>query len=155
MAKVIVGIHGLANKPAKDILAGWWQRSIEDGLRHVGSPVASFAYQAVHWADLLYKHPLHDDALYNEEPYRPPPRLEAYGDGWVDVAAAGSTVGGMIDGLKNYVGLDAVADALFAKKLEDLAFYHDKDRMIADGHRELGQLRRSARSGRGGYPSGR
>ena len=32
MPKIIVGIHGLANKPEKDVLAEWWVKSIREGL---------------------------------------------------------------------------------------------------------------------------
>ncbi len=35
MPKVIVGIHGLANKPKKDILTDWWEKSIKERLNKV------------------------------------------------------------------------------------------------------------------------
>ena len=33
MSKVIIGIHGLANKPKETLLTSYWKTSIEEGLR--------------------------------------------------------------------------------------------------------------------------
>ena len=55
MAKVIVGIHGLANKPAPDVLKDWWETAIREGLVKncdVGS--ASVSFHMGYWAGLLY-----------------------------------------------------------------------------------------------------
>ena len=76
MAKVIVGIHGLANKPKRAVLKKYWIDSIKEGLRkncNVRTP--AFDYKMVYWADLLYHTQQHDDPLfsfdklYNDEPY--------------------------------------------------------------------------------------
>ncbi len=32
MTSVIVGIHGLANKPDRQTLSKWWETSIREGL---------------------------------------------------------------------------------------------------------------------------
>ncbi len=32
MTKVIIGIHGLANKPMRETLADWWEKAIREGL---------------------------------------------------------------------------------------------------------------------------
>jgi len=32
-SKIIIGIHGLGNKPPKTILEKWWRQAIEDGLK--------------------------------------------------------------------------------------------------------------------------
>ena len=31
MAKVIIAIHGLANKPPKKLLENWWKKAINEG----------------------------------------------------------------------------------------------------------------------------
>jgi hypothetical protein len=76
MEKVILGIHGLANKPDKATLAGWWRKAILEGLlKNLQNPPTAFQFEMVYWADLLYKHHLHCDKrftfdkLYNDEPY--------------------------------------------------------------------------------------
>ena len=76
MPKVIVGIHGLANKPEKEVLAEWWVKSIREGLaKNCGLLNPEFDFQMVYWADLLYRYRVHQDKnfkfdkLYNNEPY--------------------------------------------------------------------------------------
>ena len=75
MKKIIIGIHGLANKPRKTILTKYWKDSIAEGLKKNCKTTQAYSYQMVYWADLLYKNPLHDDdnfnfdCLYYTEPY--------------------------------------------------------------------------------------
>ena len=33
MASVIIGTHGLANKPEKQLLSDWWETAIKEGLK--------------------------------------------------------------------------------------------------------------------------
>jgi hypothetical protein len=143
MAKVIVGIHGLANKPAKDRLEEWWRISLLEGLqKNAGLSAPQFDLRMVYWADLLYKHPLHSDEnfsfdkLYNDEPYVPAAdgALQAYEDGFMDRVRAGvfDVVGDTTDALKIHFGMDAFADWLIGRLLKDLHFYYDKQRKIAD-----------------------
>ncbi len=75
---IIIGIHGLANKPEEKTLEDWWKKSISEGLEeNCGVKNPSFDFEMVYWADLLYKNPQHEDKafnfdkLYNKEPYRP------------------------------------------------------------------------------------
>ena len=60
MAKIIIGIHGLANKMPKATLEDWWKKSIREGLRNIGY-TGWFEFKMVFWADKLYKNLLHDD----------------------------------------------------------------------------------------------
>ncbi len=91
MAKTILGIHGLANKPERDQLERWWKRSLLEGLKHIGSSSADLDFKIVFWADLLYKQQLHNeehfsfDALFNTEPYLPakPGELSEYKEGFL------------------------------------------------------------------------
>lgn len=56
MSKIIVGIHGLANKPPTDDLTGYWRKSIAEGLRkYCAIKKLNFDFRMVYWADLLYK----------------------------------------------------------------------------------------------------
>lgn len=58
MAKVIIGIHGLKNKPDPDILKDWWIRSIRGGMNFCGAPDITFKFELIYWSDLLYSEPL-------------------------------------------------------------------------------------------------
>ncbi|MES9922732.1 MAG: hypothetical protein ABW152_01455 [Candidatus Thiodiazotropha endolucinida] len=148
MAKVIVGIHGLANKPKKDVLKEWWRESIHEGLKKnqkINSP--EFEFYLVHWADLLYKYPLHDeknfsfDKLFNDEPYVKATEgaLKKYDDDFLAKVRAGvfDFIGDTADALKVYAGMDSFADFLIGRLLKDLDFYYD-NRKIQDRSGGLG-----------------
>lgn len=58
MAKVVIGVHGLGNKPSKDILSCWWRKAIDEGLRYAQSPRLLYKFDLVYWANHLYTEPL-------------------------------------------------------------------------------------------------
>jgi hypothetical protein len=142
MSKIIVGIHGLANKPERDELTDFWNRSIAEGLKKtckIEQP--DFNLRMVYWADLLYKQPQHNDEffdfdkLYNKEPYTAgPAKLKSYQEGFLDqIRNKGlSYVGAAIDFLKQDFGMDSLADWALERILKDLAFYYDKAQLIGD-----------------------
>ena len=78
MNKIILGIHGLGNKPPKDLLEKWWQKSIIDGIFASGHMQTDFQFELVYWSDLLHPESLDfnltDDhhKLFLSEPYVPP-----------------------------------------------------------------------------------
>ncbi len=142
MPKIIVGLHGLANKPKRDCLAKFWNESIAEGLtknQKIAKP--QFDLKMVYWADLLYKAPQHTDRfftfdkLYNTQPYTVgPEKLENYREGVLDaIRSKGlSFVGTTLDSLKRNFDIDGLADWVLEKTMKDLAFYYDPDRMIGD-----------------------
>jgi len=76
MAKVIIGIHGLSNKPKKELLEKWWKQSIIEGLiNNYGDDLDDIKFELVYWADVLYENPLDEDVtdvnhpLFLDEPY--------------------------------------------------------------------------------------
>lgn len=79
MAKVIIGVHGLENKPAKDILTAWWKQSMEEGLTGIGKNYPLPAFELIYWADIVYDKPLSaditdkDDPCYLDDVYTPAP----------------------------------------------------------------------------------
>ena len=68
MSKIIIGIHGLGNKPPKTILADWWQRSILDGLKKCNNSIINFDFDLVYWADILHPTPLDPDEVNKYSP---------------------------------------------------------------------------------------
>lgn len=68
MAKVIIGIHGLGNKPAKKTLENWWRAAIEEGLSRNGKKVPEFKFELVYWADVLYDQPKDENCTDKENP---------------------------------------------------------------------------------------
>jgi hypothetical protein len=68
MAKIIIGIHGLGNKPPKDVLYIWWKKSIREGFYTIDRPNVLFRFELVYWADLLYPEPLDPEIKDPEHP---------------------------------------------------------------------------------------
>ena len=84
MKPIIIGIHGLGNKPPKRLLERWWRASIREGLRSLGHDRPLFPFELMYWANYLHPVPEDpaatdpDDPLYLKEPYAtssgyPPP----------------------------------------------------------------------------------
>jgi hypothetical protein len=69
MSKIIIGIHGLGNKPPKVILKEWWQRSILEGLKKYNYPDKYFEFELVYWADILHQTPLNPDETNKNKPF--------------------------------------------------------------------------------------
>ncbi|MCU0449921.1 MAG: hypothetical protein MUC97_08770 [Bernardetiaceae bacterium] len=148
--KIIIGLHGLANKPPKDHHAQSWQAAIAEGLTALGQPPA-FHYHDVYWADLLYKYPLHNDeafhfdSLFDQEPYYPadPAKLRTYHDSWTDhlYAAASDVLDNLTDYLARRPSVERWVDGLLLKKLKDLGFYYDQDKQIRNRAGQLQMVR--------------
>lgn len=77
MSKIIIGIHGLGNKPSEDLLNKWWLASIREGLNKIGQADLDIPFKLVYWADVLNPEPENpnitdeDNPLFMEEPYKP------------------------------------------------------------------------------------
>ena len=77
MAKIIIGIHGLGNKPPKYLLEEWWRLAINEGLKKIKSHFTEYDFKLVYWADSLHSDPLNpyendkDSELFLSEKYEP------------------------------------------------------------------------------------
>ena len=75
MKKVIIGIHGLGNKPETALLHEWWLKAIHEGLERIGKPRKEIPFKMVYWADVSDSEPLDPDItdpanpLFLKEPY--------------------------------------------------------------------------------------
>lgn len=75
--KIIIGVHGLNNKPPRKLLEHWWRLAIREGFSKMSYAKKSFRFELVYWACLLYPKPLHPGKkdpkhpLYIENPYLP------------------------------------------------------------------------------------
>lgn len=83
MSKIIIGIHGLGNKPPKQILEKWWSDAICEGLKKIGKYQFKPKLELVYWADILNDKPLNslisdpENPYYLDEPYTVSPgRIE-------------------------------------------------------------------------------
>jgi len=75
MKKVIIGIHGLGNKPPKYLLSKWWENAILEGFNSQGIKKKLPKFELAYWADILHDKPLNyweketKSPYYLDEPY--------------------------------------------------------------------------------------
>lgn len=69
MKKVIIGVHGLGNKPPKYLLSKWWKDSIKEGFNKNGVKNDLPEFELVYWADIRYDKPLNKWEKDTESPY--------------------------------------------------------------------------------------
>lgn len=75
MSKIIIGIHGMGNKPSSKTLSTWWKESIREGLKRIKKPKPLFKFKLFYWAHYLNPKPLETGIkdkkhpLYIEDPY--------------------------------------------------------------------------------------
>ncbi|WP_155912042.1 alpha/beta hydrolase [Methylobacterium sp. 77] len=126
-SRVIIGIHGLANKPPADEKTRWWKEAIAEGLsRNEGVADPRFAFEFVYWADLRYDAPLTKDE--NREPYRPYDGIGPMTGG--DEAPALTAkevlapVYAGIDIVEEVTGITPVDDVILESRFDDLWHYH-------------------------------
>jgi Lecithin:cholesterol acyltransferase len=142
MKKIIIGIHGLSNKPEKQLHSNTWIDSINEGLTNIKVPIPEYNFYLVHWSDLLYKYPRHNDLifyfdkLYDKEPYvkAEPGSLKEYQDSWIDnlKSQVSDTADSLLDAFANEYIVENVIDGILKDKLQDLAFYYNNNQLITD-----------------------
>jgi hypothetical protein len=126
---MVIGIHGLKNKPEKDLLARWWVMSLQEGLQRNFGLAPPFTFELVYWADIQYSTPIPEAELDN-------PYITADGQGpllrysgtALDTANAivGKWGGRAIDKGKDLIGLDEHVDHLLGLAFDDLRDYYGK-----------------------------
>lgn len=77
--KVIVGIHGLDNKPERSTLNQWWLKAMNEGLGRIRSKVEVSNFELVYWADITYPTPLDmEDPYFLDDVYTRAPDTVSY-----------------------------------------------------------------------------
>ena len=76
MKRIIIGIHGMGNKPPRKQLQIWWKSAIREGLKRTGSS-RCFRFRLVYWASIIHRKALipgckdKDNPGFLKEPYIP------------------------------------------------------------------------------------
>jgi PGAP1-like protein len=131
VASVIIGIHGLANKPPADEKKEWWKRAIIEGLkRNTGKTTDELAFDFVYWADLRYQPPISLDM--NPEPYYPDEGVGSFPayqtHKWVAIFnEITSVIGKEVNFLDLHTGVDKIGDFVLERELQDLAAYYEDE----------------------------
>jgi hypothetical protein len=126
-ASIVIGIHGLKNKPAKDLLARWWAMSLLEGLQRNHGLASPPAFELAYWADIQYPAPIPEAEIDN--PYitadgqGPLPRYGGSALGKVR-AIAEKWGGRAIDKGKDLIGLSEQVDHLLGIAFDDLRDYY-------------------------------
>ncbi len=130
-ASIFIGIHGLKNKPAKDLLTRWWAQSLTEGLQRNHEVTSLLPFELAYWADVQYSAPISEAEPDN-------PYLKAGGQGPLrryegsaldKVRAIAEKWGGRtIDKGKDLIGLSPQVDHLIGMVFDDLRdYYRDPD----------------------------
>lgn len=127
MSNVLIGIHGLSNKPAPAELAKGWESAIKEGLnKNEGIDNPTINFSSVYWADVLY--PEYD---INPDRYKPAEQgvLKTYNDNWIDSVREElfNWGGDIIESMKEQFGMDRAADKVLEHKLKDLSRYYKEE----------------------------
>lgn len=127
-APVLVGIHGLNNKPPAPVLAAWWAASLHEGLaRNLGLGDLQLDFRLAYWADLLHAAPVPPDD-------DPAPYTEAPGEGALPRARTGlrrrmaawgyEAAGKVAEAVASAPPLEAFIEDLVNARANDLFRYH-------------------------------
>ena len=124
---LILGIHGLANKPPIDEKTRWWRTAIAEGLASAGiDSSTTFCFAFVYWADLRYDAPLAADAIV--EPHLPHDGRGALPSGKDAPTISGkdvlATVYEGIDRIEEATGITLVDDLILEHRFDDLWHHH-------------------------------
>ncbi len=136
--KIIIAIHGLANKPPKRVLKKWWKQSIREGLGQVDRKRRRFLYDFAYWADLMHENPLDPEEKdpkserFIDNPYRPgdPSVYEKFKPSMIKKK--------ILDGLEKkvdrmffedqgFINFDRIADRLMRNLFMDLDYYYHRE----------------------------
>ncbi|MES9852735.1 MAG: alpha/beta hydrolase [Candidatus Thiodiazotropha sp. L084R] len=141
MSKIVIGIHGLSNKPAENILEKWWEEAIREGLsKNQEMDNVSLNFSSVYWADVLYEKP-NEQPENHPDAYRPAAKdeIQPYNENWVDSLREKfrDAGGDAMDTLKEWFGIDKTADKVLEKKLPDLSRYYKEEAIRKELRRRL------------------
>jgi hypothetical protein len=137
MSKVIIGIHGLGNKPRQELLTDWWKLSILEGLKKIDSNVKLPEFEMVYWADVLYDEPLQyaisdvKDPYYLDEKYIPASEetsLEEHPYRMKFIKYIGQKLNGLLLNEDMTLNYSTITDAIVSKYFRDLAIYYNVPR---------------------------
>jgi hypothetical protein len=148
---VIIGVHGLNNKPSKDVLKGFWEDSLAEGLLRNHNLDTRSIIELIYWADIQYQQPLSGEE--DDEPY-----LRALGEGTLPLydprrldkirAFLDKWGGRTIDKGKDLIGLDAPVEQLLGIKLMDLRDYYNNEEKRKEMRARLSDLLRQHQNDR-------
>lgn len=133
--RIIIGIHGIGNKPPQPLLRHWWYQAICEGLERYKSKPQKFRFELVYWAHYLYSEPLNikeqnpENALYVDDPYVPAKSFKPGRHPGPFRRKALAVVELIMDRIfmtKNHLfNFDRIGEYVIRKKFRDLELYYN------------------------------
>ncbi|MFQ5770259.1 MAG: hypothetical protein ACE5HX_06965, partial [bacterium] len=138
--KIIIGIHGLGNKPPKRLLKAWWKKSIYDGLKRIGHPHKFYNFDLAYWADFYYPRPLKlrikdkKSPFYIEYPYTLPKSNGRQHTTSELKKKSLDVIEKILDKIffteSSIVNIDSIGDLIIRKFFKDLDIYYHQNCLV-------------------------
>jgi hypothetical protein len=140
MAKVIICIHGRANKPDAAELESWWKLSIDEGLgKNLGTSLGNVPLKLAYYSDIYYDSPLNPAEM--DEPYiEAKSPLQPYRRRIVDRirSAFGNLADNPLDWLEEHSAIfSRLARAVLERVMTDLGDYYSDAQRRAQTQKRL------------------
>lgn len=143
MSKIIIGIHGLGNKPPQRQLEKWWLKAIVEGLIKMDQYKYCPKFELVYWADILNDKPLSsnidnpENPYFLDEPYIP--EIDTYVKKEENSSTKKKVLGFLEEQLDKIFlnkdlspNLEFVSEIIFKKYFKELDIYYKDDKIIND-----------------------
>ncbi len=134
--RIIIGIHGIGNKPPQPLLKKWWQEALCEGLRRIGSDGKKLDFELVYWAHYLYSEPQDlcetnpEHPLFINHPYVPGRRkFQRRPPGWLTKTLlnwAELFLAKLFMTENRLFNFDRLGDYVIRKRFRDLELYFHK-----------------------------
>ncbi|MFA9392516.1 MAG: hypothetical protein ACERKD_22080 [Prolixibacteraceae bacterium] len=136
MANVIIGIHGLGNKPTKEVLEHWWKQAMIEGLKSNQYKTLLPKFELVYWSDIVHEKPLDLNETDENSPYFLDEKYTKAADNFP--AEDHSTLRKVIDFINRQLhqiflnddltlNYSYIADTIISKYFKDLEIYYTED----------------------------
>ncbi|MBD3347461.1 MAG: hypothetical protein GF401_20585 [Chitinivibrionales bacterium] len=144
MNTVIIGIHGLRNKPPKELLSTWWVDSIKEGFRIIDLPRKPFQFEMAYWAHHMHPEPQDpsiddtDSPCYLWEPYV---KCTCFGPREPDdfgkkiTGSFNQQILRLIAGKSGFMNIDTISDIILRRMFIELDVYYHKSLEDSSGNR--------------------
>ena len=136
MANVIIGIHGLGNKPPKQLLEHWWKLAMVEGLKSNNYKTDLTKFEMVYWADIIHEKALsesEDDInspLFIDEKYTKAPdnfQIEDHSTRLKVIDFLGRQLNRIFLNEDLSLNYSVIADTIVSKYFKDLEIYYTEN----------------------------
>jgi hypothetical protein len=142
MKTVLIGIHGLRNKPPKYMLTSWWKRSIIEGFRAIRLSVPRFKFELAYWSQYMHEKSQNpsvtdrNDPQYLWEPYVPASQVgpkEPHTFRQRLKESMHQQIMQLVAGKSGFMNIDAVSNIILHRMFFELDIYYNNDLRDATG----------------------